>query len=264
MKIKIGQALGFGFGLILILLIATSVVGVVNVNNARTFATDVQESSAVLEGLHETNSNMLLNTIEIYHYFNTGDEEHLTEAEEHHELAEEEWESVKTLRSAMYEEEMQAAELAHESYHILMETSIAMYQDNPGDAAAALRSMNEAAEFFHTNVQSAQEAVHVKEMANVEGLVLGVNRMLPTAIILSVIALVLSAVAAYWNTITIVGGMTYLSEGAESISRGELDVPIEVKTSYEEIKDLGGSLDRMRASLKLAVQRLQTKGTSRK
>ena len=263
MKLTIGRKLGLGFGLVLILLFTVSMLGVVNVNKARTFASDVQEVSAVMMSLHQTNENLLSETIMTYHYFSTGEEEHLTMVEESHNAANTKWENVTTRRSKDYPEKIQAVEQAHAGYDLLLEASIAVYQENPSDITAAMLSMNEASQYFHMNVIPAQEALHMMEMAKVQELVLGVNRMLPTAIILGVIALVVSTGAAYFIGQGIVSAATHLREAAESISRGNLDVPINVTTG-DEMEDLAGSLERMRASLKLAVQRLQSKRISRK
>jgi methyl-accepting chemotaxis protein len=179
-------------------------------------------------------------------------------AEELRHTAETEWEGVKTFRGEEYSEEIEAVDQAFAGYQSLLDTSIAMYKDNPGDVTAAVLSMKEAADFFHSSVQPAQEALHLKETAKVQELVLGVNRMLPTAIILGVIALFVSTGAAYFIGRGIVSAATHLREAAESISRGNLDVSIKVTTG-DEMEDLAGSLERMRKSLELAVKRLQSK-----
>ncbi len=212
MKLTIGRKLGLGFGVVLILLFTISTLGVVNVNKARTFASDVQEVSAVMMSLHQTNENLLMETIMTYHYFSTGEEEHLTMVEESHHAANTKWEGVTIPRGEEYPEEIQAVEQAHAGYDNLLEASIAVYQKNPSDVKVAMLSMNEASQFFHMNVVPAQEALHMKEMAKVQELVLGVNRMLPTAIILGVIALALSTGAAYFIGWGIVSAATSLSE----------------------------------------------------
>ncbi len=48
----------------------------------------------------------------------------------------------------------------------------------------------------------------------------------------------------------------HITEVANQISRGDMEVSIEV-TSQDEIGDLAEAIGRMRASLKLAMQRLQ-------
>ncbi|HOT00919.1 MAG TPA: HAMP domain-containing protein, partial [Acidobacteriota bacterium] len=48
-----------------------------------------------------------------------------------------------------------------------------------------------------------------------------------------------------------------ITEAANKISLGDLDVPIQVKTGGDEIGRLADSLDRMRISLKSAIERLR-------
>jgi HAMP domain-containing protein len=50
----------------------------------------------------------------------------------------------------------------------------------------------------------------------------------------------------------------YLSSAAESISRGDLDSPIIAETG-DEMEDLARSIERMRVSLKAAIERLRRK-----
>jgi methyl-accepting chemotaxis protein len=48
-----------------------------------------------------------------------------------------------------------------------------------------------------------------------------------------------------------------ITEAANKISLGDLDVPIQVASEGDEIGELGESLERMRISLKSAIERLR-------
>jgi HAMP domain-containing protein len=54
---------------------------------------------------------------------------------------------------------------------------------------------------------------------------------------------------------TVVKPIIELSAAADAMSRGQLDVPIAVR-SDDEIGELARSIERMRASLKAAISRL--------
>jgi methyl-accepting chemotaxis protein len=48
-----------------------------------------------------------------------------------------------------------------------------------------------------------------------------------------------------------------ITEAADKISLGELDISIQVRASGDEIEKLANSLERMRVSLKSAIERLR-------
>ncbi|MEJ2606722.1 MAG: HAMP domain-containing protein [Anaerolineales bacterium] len=68
------------------------------------------------------------------------------------------------------------------------------------------------------------------------------------------------AQSSVFSALTIRRGLTnaalYLSSAAESISRGDLDTPIIAETG-DEMEDLARSIERMRVSLKAAIERLR-------
>lgn len=84
------------------------------------------------------------------------------------------------------------------------------------------------------------------------------------SITLSIIVALIVAVAAVGLALYLARGIVrpvlHLSGAAESISRGDLDVEIAVD-SRDEIGALAKSVDRMRASLKAAIERLQVRRT---
>jgi HAMP domain-containing protein len=85
------------------------------------------------------------------------------------------------------------------------------------------------------------------------------NTGLLIGIILTVVSLLVMWQIALWVITKPVG---HITEVANQISRGDLDVSIEV-TSQDEIGDLAEAIERMRTSLKLAMQRLQSRRSSR-
>jgi methyl-accepting chemotaxis protein len=77
-----------------------------------------------------------------------------------------------------------------------------------------------------------------------------------TITIVSLVALTLAVAGAVFGAQRLTRPIIELTEAANRISLGELDVPISV-SSEDEIGTLGESLDRMRISLKQAIERLR-------
>ena len=77
-----------------------------------------------------------------------------------------------------------------------------------------------------------------------------------TVLIVSLVALVVAIAGAVVAAQRLTRPIEELTEAANRISLGELDVPIGVSTG-DEIGTLGESLDRMRISLKQAIERLR-------
>ena len=82
------------------------------------------------------------------------------------------------------------------------------------------------------------------------------SRVRWTILIVTLVALVLAIGAAIYAAQLLTKPIIELTEAANRISLGELDVPITV-ASTDEIGTLGESLDRMRISLKQAIERLR-------
>jgi HAMP domain-containing protein len=74
--------------------------------------------------------------------------------------------------------------------------------------------------------------------------------------ILGLISVIVAVVAAYFISRGITRSTSTLSKAADAISRGDLDIPIEIKTG-DEMEILADSIERMRNSLAAAIERLR-------
>ncbi len=72
----------------------------------------------------------------------------------------------------------------------------------------------------------------------------------------TIAAAILGVVLAWWLVRSVTRPVRRLVEVTDNISMGELDVPIEV-SSRDEIGELQESIERMRVSLKTALERLK-------
>jgi methyl-accepting chemotaxis protein len=83
-----------------------------------------------------------------------------------------------------------------------------------------------------------------------------VRRVQWTILVVTIVALLMAIAGAVYAAQRLTRPIEELTEAANRISLGELDVPIAVQ-SDDEIGTLGESLDRMRISLKQAIERLR-------
>jgi methyl-accepting chemotaxis protein len=140
----------------------------------------------------------------------------------------------------------------------LMDEALAAYQSNPGDPAVNTKvreaeAMIQAQLAVADQVQSNHGAFIDEQLAQDErqaGTLLGIN------IALGVLALVVSGALAVLISGGIVRSIARLRNAADGMSRGELDAPIELNTG-DEMEDMAASVERMRASLKAAMERLR-------
>jgi methyl-accepting chemotaxis protein len=74
--------------------------------------------------------------------------------------------------------------------------------------------------------------------------------------LVTVVTLVILLMVIYFYSRSVVRPIRYLSQVADKISMGELDTPIRIKAKGE-VGALAASIERMQASVKAAIERLQ-------
>lgn len=83
-----------------------------------------------------------------------------------------------------------------------------------------------------------------------------VNRILLYIFLFSLIPITLAILIAYFRSRGLTSNVLYLTEQADQISRGDLDESVDLD-SNDELEDLSGALERMRISMKEALDRLR-------
>ena len=187
----------------------------------------------------------------------------MQEAEAGRRQYEENWGVVKAHMIAEPEhtpEDIAAIEQGHRTWDNKLEEAHTLYDANPEDLAAVMAKLGEADAYFDESFEPLIEAVHVDfggHIAAVEASTSRLTKAMTTLLIAtSVLALILAMAFAYGISRGITGAVTHLTSAAASMSRGDLDVPIEVKTG-DEIETLGEAIERMRESLKAALERMR-------
>lgn len=143
----------------------------------------------------------------------------------------------------------------------LLDEALAAYQANPADTAAISSKVQSAEGVVASQlavadrVQSSHASFIDQQLALDDRqavTLLGVN------IALGLLALVVSAFLAIRISGGIVRSIATLVNSADGMSRGDLEAPIELKTG-DEMEHMAASVERMRLSLKAAMDRLRSR-----
>jgi methyl-accepting chemotaxis protein len=150
------------------------------------------------------------------------------------------------------------------SYHSLLTSSVQAYEEYPDQRTAVLEELG-GSEFYLHILGPVRDEVAAIIGAQVDAAEQSVSAQLASMRLVAAAAGGLAFVAAVLSAYYISRGITraarHLAAAAESISRGDLDVPIEVRTG-DEMQDLADSIERMRASLKAAIERLRRRSST--
>lgn len=264
MKFTIARKLWVGFGIPSILLIAVAVLGVVNLNRADAAVEELTEVHKVLEALDRSTEYMLLQRVKITQYVVTGEKAHAIDAESAGRTHEAMWAIVRTHGAEKNPDLIKDLEQVMAGYNILLDKAIVVYEENPDDLTVALVVLNQADQFLTHVVEPVNKQLHEQKTSEVEEAEASLDRLFIITRAVAIVVSVLAFAAAVGLAYTISRGITraamHLSAAAESISRGDLDVPIEVKTG-DEMQALAESIERMRTSLKAAIERLRARRT---
>jgi methyl-accepting chemotaxis protein len=260
MRLTIAMKLWLVFAIMLVLLAAVGVLAVATLNAARTAVADLIKIQGAAQALDRSSEQLLLERAALARYFTTGEDRYATDAQAAKTAQSEAWAIVKEYGLAEGLGQVEDVEYRAYGYHTVLQRALDAYAANPDRLAAASMELDLADEQYNTIYASARDQLSSEMRARVLVAQDYVERQLTvmTAVAVSVgiLALVIAAVSAYAISRGITRSARYLATAAESISRGDLDVPVEVKTG-DEMQDLAESIERMRASLKAAIERLR-------
>ncbi len=260
MKLTIGRKLSIAFGVVFLLLVIVGLLSVYSLSRARAAAEELAEAQVLMDALDHSVEYLLRERMEVGNVWTTGETEHAAYAEEARREFEAAWEVVRTYRAAENPGMVRGIEQGHKTYEELMQEAVALYEANPNDLAAIMEEAREADEFFYRGLEPVTQQLRAHELDKAEQIQASVRRLVDAMVIVaavaSALALVVGVAAAYFISRGITRAVTHLSAAAESISRGDLDAPIEVRTG-DEMEILAQSIERMRASLKAAIERLR-------
>lgn len=260
MRLTIGRKMALGFGVVLVLLIVVVVMGAISLNRARIATDELVAIQSIMESIDRSAAYMLLSRMKISQYISTGEDIHAVDAASARRSQQAEWKVVRAYSAAQVPDMIRNIERVHTTYEGILGKVVTDYEANPKEIRPIFAALNDADQFYTHIVAPADEQLRSWHEAKLVEVRESVSSLIFTAFMVfalsGVVAVIVSVVAAYIISRGIIGAASHLSAAAASISRGDMDVPIEVKTG-DELEDLGDSIERMRASLQAAIERLR-------
>ncbi len=257
MRLTIGRKLGIGLGIPLVLLVLIGVGVFLGLNTLTNATRDSITALQTIEFVERGMRLLLMERTSLSHHIATGEETALADLREEYN---QQWTNIVENSSAQYSDYLSDIEQAVAIYHQYLENAQSAYESNPNDITSTLLDIDEADIFFIQIVRPAMDEllsvveVEQNQLLNVIGS--QITNIMRIAIIVVAIGIIIGILSALTISRGLTSAALYLSSAAESISRGDLDSPIVADTG-DEMEDLARSIERMRVSLKAAIERLR-------
>ena len=262
MKLTIGRKLGLAFGVVLALFMVVGVLAVLQLNRARMTTEELIKIQEVVLAVDNAAGKIFEERVALDSYIFTGDEAGKTEFEQAKEAYEASWEIVKNHRGDEIPGLIREVEQERLANHNLYSRIVYYHESTLGELIDVFDKMTEADLYYEENLKPAMDKLRDAEIMRARAInenarsISGIMLIVVAAV--SVLALAISIWAAYTISRGITQAAVHLSDASESISRGDLDVEIDVHTG-DEMEVLAESIERMRVSLKAAIERLRVR-----
>jgi HAMP domain-containing protein len=253
------------FGLVVLGLVALAFYTNVMLNDTMEITLDLTTLQEVVQSFDTIRDALEEERIAIGQYPLTGNVELLTRIENAQATYDEAWAVVVSIRSETMTAQISDIEAVRETYLGLLSNVVDEYQTNPINNKSSAR-LSEAINFYLQNMDpkirsfADPEIVTLKTRVDIQrekSLDLLQNTQAATlaGIIISGAALIMAGLAVF-STQRMVVSINKIVDAANAISRGDLDIPIDVQQKGE-IGDMAQAIERMRTSLKAAIERLR-------
>ncbi|UCH79215.1 MAG: MCP four helix bundle domain-containing protein [Candidatus Coatesbacteria bacterium] len=266
MKWTIGKKLYGGFGALLLLLIILGVVGFLLLYFTNVEVEEITEATTAMEHMDELLEHSRAEVVESYSYFMTANPEDAEEGEEHCEAAKADLEAL--VAYARTEEAKALVNKANTLFHESAEgvdvirEEFADHPEDPDRGTKAAVKLSEHEDYFDEEVAPAFEEMHALLKADVEeaeeDIATAYATGLLVTIIVGVVAIILGVGLAFSITRGLTTRATALRNAAEEMSLGRLDAAI-VAGGTDEISDLAVAFERLRTSMRAAIDRIKSR-----
>lgn len=253
------------FGSVVMVLVVTAFFSASNLNRATSLTID-------LIGLQEVNQasiNIAVTLdeerISIGQYQLSGDEDLLSRIEIAQADYEKNWDVIVANLGTVQAQAVADLEGARATYKGMLDELILEYQSNPNDNRSG-EILRDAINYYLQNVNPRFNSLVEPQLEELSRLTeierTNVQRnsfVAQTVLVLSVlvgIASIVVVLSALVFSTRLMNSMTSIIDATNAISRGDLDVPIDVNQGGE-IGDMAQAIERMRTSLKAAIERLR-------
>ncbi len=253
------------FGAVVLVLAVTAFITASNLNNALETTNDLISFQEVVQATDKLQAALTEEQDAFSQYPLSGNDELLARIDDAQAEYDQSWEVIVKNRGEEQTQLIADIEVARGVYKDLLDEVIAEYQSDPDDNNSA-DSLTDAINYYVQNIDPKfsdfSEPELEKLAARVELEKASANRKLIGSKIVLVLSILVGifVVAAVTTAIIfsqrMLQSMTSIIDASDAISRGDLDVPINIEQGGE-IGELAKSIDRMRTTLKAAIERLR-------
>jgi nitrogen fixation/metabolism regulation signal transduction histidine kinase len=252
-------------GVLVLLLVGTAFFTAANLNRSLAITIDLTSLQEVVQAADVIEAALEEERIAIGQYPLTGNDELLTRISNAQEEYDQAWAVI--VRNSGQEQAQLIAniEAGREEYKGKLEGIVSEYQSNPAENTSAAL-LPDAINFYLQYLDPKFADLSEPELQRLAAQVEIEKTRATTLSIFSMVALVFSIVvgiavifqvgAAVIFSRRMIDSIDEIVNAANAISRGDMDVPIETGQGGE-IGQLAASIDRMRTSLKAAIERLR-------
>jgi methyl-accepting chemotaxis protein len=266
MKLTIGRKLGIVTGITLAFMLIAIAANVAGLNTVRASTRRSVEQLRAAEAYKDLVASQSRSYSALFEYVADGEADDLQVYQAARQQSEELTEPALAYcngchpsRASDIQTILEALQSQQASSGRLMDEALTAYQTNPADAAAIAAKV-QAAEGVVASQLSVANQVQTSHGAFIDEQLALDERQAATLLGVNMGLGLVAIIASGWLAVRISGGIvrsiTSLRNAADGMSRGELDTPIELHTG-DEMEDMAGSIERMRASLKAAMDRLR-------
>ncbi len=268
MKLTIARKLSIGFGILVLLLVITAVFSVTSLNQTQNLTSQLIEYQVVVQATNQCKEAIFTSRVGIVQTYLTGTRSGLSRTATARSDYDDWWEVIKQYRGTEKAELLQEIEVIRVEYDRRLDQAISFLTANPdvldeGDPDkldVINRYLDFADSYAYSTMLPTLDRLHEPELKALETLAANAQRrsaaMTTLTSILGLISVIVAVVAAYFISRGITRSTSALSKAADAISRGDLDIPIEINTG-DEMEILADSIERMRNSLAAAIERLR-------
>jgi HAMP domain-containing protein len=253
------------FGSVVLVLVVTAFFSAANLNRSTQLTID-------LIGLQEVNqaSNNIVTALDderisIGQYQLSGDGELLTRIEDAKADYDRNWIVIVENLGTDQTQSIAVIESTRETYKGMLDDLISEYQSNPNNNRSG-EILRDAINYYLQNVNpkftsliepEIEELSRLTEIerANVQRNSFVARTVLVLSVLVGIASILVVLMALIFST-RLMNSMTSIIDATNAISRGDLDIPIEINQAGE-IGELAKAIDRMRISLKAAIERLR-------
>lgn len=252
-------------GFLVLLLVFTAYFAATNLNQSLALTLELTSLQEVVQAADNIKAALEEERISIGQYPLTGNEELITRIENAQTDYDQNWEVIVQNMGTEQPQDIADIEDARETYKGMLDEIITEYKSNPENNKAA-KMLSGAINYYLQNLEPKISNLTRPVLEHLSATVeqektraINLSIFSKGAVGLSVIVglfVIVQVVAATIVSRRIINAMQNIVNAADSISRGDMDVVIDVEQGGE-IGDLARAIDRMRISLRAAIERLR-------